>query len=147
MPAPTTSSPPDIAAVVLEADGQELARFNELVAITSEVDLVELREGTEPDQPHRLPGRGRPPSVVLRRPFTVDTTLATWHEGVRTGDHHAARRNAGLVLYEAAGRPVARFELEHAWPTKLEVAARADDPGILSETVALTCDALRRVPV
>jgi phage tail-like protein len=143
---PPTTTPFDIAGVALELDAVQLARFGELVGITSEVETVELSEGSEPDQPHRLPGRAHPPTIVLRRAFTADTALSTWHDAVRDGDA-AARRHGALVLYGSTGEPVARYHLEHAWPSKLDVAATPTDPGHLTETVTLTCDALHRVPV
>jgi phage tail-like protein len=69
-----------------------------------------------------------------------------WHEAVRQGDVATARKSVTLTMYSADGKPVVRFWLEHAWPSKLEVGAlKAGAPSALIETVTLTCETLQRV--
>lgn len=145
MPPGTPSTAIDVAGIALEVDAVVLARFDELVGIHLEVETVEIREGGEPDHPRRLPGKRHPPTLVLRRAFTTDLALASWHDAVRDGDPDA-RRHGALVLHSSTGEPVARYQLESAWPSRLDVAAAPTDPTRLTETVTLTCDGLRRLP-
>ena len=49
--------------------------------------------------------------------------LWLWHEAVLMGDIVAARKSCSLVMYATDGTPVARYHLEMAWPSKLEVGA------------------------
>jgi phage tail-like protein len=71
--------------------------------------------------------------------------LAAWHEQAMN-DWSAARKTASLVMYDATGTPVARYNLENAWPAKLEIGSlRAGASSILMETVTLVCDNLQRV--
>ncbi|MGH3043942.1 MAG: phage tail protein [Gaiellaceae bacterium] len=78
----------------LSIDGVELARFSELAEITSR-------------------------TVVLNRGISASRELSTWHQSVVEGQI-AAHKDATLVLYDTGGTPVARYNLESAWPSKVE---------------------------
>ena len=66
--------------------------------------------------------RSVPGSVVLQRGVaTRSSALWAWHEAAGVGDTVAARRGATIIVYDTFGKPVARYHLEHAWPSKLEI--------------------------
>jgi len=57
---------------------------------------------------------------------------------VLQGDILAAKKSAALVKYDSAGTPVARYHLENAWPSKIEISglkAGANEVGIESITL------------
>ncbi|GAB3974984.1 phage tail protein [Plantactinospora veratri] len=132
----------------IQVDGVEIAAFSELSGISSEVSVAEQsaptgREGGT----KRLPGRARPATLVLKRGKNSSLELWNWHAQVLDGDV-AAVRNAFLQMYAADGRSVARYHLENAWPSKLEIGALKAGPGeVLTETVTIVCDRLQRVAV
>ena len=39
------------------------------------------------------------------------------------GDMAAARKSCSLVMFNTKGKPVARYHLENAWPSKIEIGA------------------------
>src|SRR4051794_6211067 len=105
-------------------DGYEIATFPELTGITTEVEPVDYLDATDKQVAlTKLPGKAKPPTVVLKRGKTSGVELWDWHETVRRGDMAAARKNCTLVMYNTDGKPVARYHLEHAWPSKLEIGA------------------------
>ena len=136
---------PDVTRFSLALDGQEIAQFSELVSISYEVDAVEFREGGDADHVRLLPGKSKPPTLVLQRPLTSGLELWAWHDAVRAGDITAYRKSITLVMYDSAGKPVVRYHLEHAWPSKVEVHAVEGSPKKLLERLTLTCEALQRV--
>ena len=136
---------PDVTRISLTVDGQEIAQFSELVGISYEVDAVEFREGGDADHVRLLPGKSKPPTIALQRPLTSGLELWAWHDAVRAGDIAAYRKSITLVLYDNAGKPVARYHLEHAWPSKVEVHAVEGSTKKLLERLTLTCEALQRV--
>ena len=72
--------------------------------------------------------------------------LWLWHEAVLMGDIIAARKSCSLVMYATDGTPVARYHLEMAWPSKLEIGAlKAGASEVLMETVTLVCEMIQRV--
>jgi T4-like virus tail tube protein gp19 len=85
----------------LTIDGYEIAAFSQ---------LAEVAPGT----------------LVLRRGSTTTSkALWAWHEAVLM--EQAAAKDAVVVMYDTAGKPVARYHLENAWPSKVEIGALKSD--------------------
>jgi phage tail-like protein len=128
-------------------DGYQIASFSELIGISTEVEPVELLESTEKEvMLKKLPGKRKPPTLTLKRGKNQSMELWLWHEAVLMGDIMAARKSCSLVMYATDGTPVARYHLEMAWPSKLEVGAlKAGASEVLMETVTLVCEHIQRV--
>ena len=125
----------------LTIDGVEIAGFSELGGITSEAGPDDLAGRVLT----KLPGKRKPPTVTLRRAMTGDLQLSAWHQSVVEGQV-AARKNAVLVMFDAAGSPVAKYHLEAAGPSELSVAPlKAGSNEVLMETVTLVCEKLERL--
>jgi phage tail-like protein len=131
----------------LTIDGVEIAAFNQLTGITAEVDISEYFETSERGVAvNKLPGKLKPPTITLQRGLTSSMELWAWHEAVRSGQMAAARKSASLTMFNAEGKPVAKYWLENAWPSKLEVGAlKAGSSDALMETVTLTAENIQRV--
>jgi len=126
----------------ITVDGYEIASFSELIAITSEAVPDDLTGGVLKE----LPGKRRPPTVTLRRGLSSDTQLSAWHESAVDGRTGESRKSAELVMYASDGKPVARYHLENAWPSKVEITSlKAGSSEVLMETVTLVCDTAQRV--
>lgn len=137
---PTITIPATAARFSITVDGVEIASFSELAGINSRVEPVE---------------------VVLKRGKTRSPEMLAWHEAVREGNMAAARKSASLVMYDYDGKPVARYHLENAWPSKVEVGglsgqgnvsdfqflkARASGGGeVAMETVTIVSERIQRV--
>lgn len=128
-------------------DGYEIASFSELQGITTEVKPVELIESTDKEIIlKKLPGKTEPATLVLKRGKNSSMELWAWHEAVLMGDIVAARKSCSLVMYSTDGKPVARYHLEHAWPSKLEIGAmKAGASEVLMETVTIVAERIQRV--
>jgi phage tail-like protein len=51
-------------------------------------------------------------------------------------------------MYQADGKPVARYHLEMAWPSKIEIGAlKAGASEVLMETVTIVAEHIQRVAV
>jgi phage tail-like protein len=128
-------------------DGYQIASFSELIGISTEVEPVELLESTEKEvMLKKLPGKRKPPTLTLKRGKNQSMELWLWHEAVLMGDIVAARKSCSLVMYSTDGTAVARYHLEMAWPSKLEVGGlKAGASEVLFETVTLVCEHIQRV--
>jgi phage tail-like protein len=128
-------------------DGYEIASFSELVGITTEVKPVDVLESTDKEVVFKkLPGTKMPPTITLKRGKNSSMELWAWHEAVLMGDIVAARKSCSLVMYSTDGKPVARYHLEQAWPSKLEVGAlKAGSSEVLMETVTIVSERIQRV--
>lgn len=128
-------------------DGYEIASFSELSGITTEVEAVNFMESSDKEVINKkLPGQIKQPTVVLKRGKNSSMELWSWHEAVLNGDIVAARKSCSLVMYNYDGKAVARYHLEHAWPSKLEIGAlKAGASEVLMETVTIVCERLQRI--
>ena len=147
---PTASTPSDIITASrfsVTIDGYEIATFQELSGIVAEVESTDYWE-TDPSgvQINKLPGKVKPPTVTLKRGMNGSLELWSWHEAVRAGNMGAARRSCTLTMVNDEGKPVAKYWLEKAWPSKMDLAGlKAGASEALMETVTLTCEYIKRV--
>ena len=129
----------------LEVDGVRVAMLTEVSGLGWERDVIEAREGGDPDATtRRLPGRMKPGEVTLSRGLTTDLAFEQWmRDPVPVGQ---PRRSVSIALFDAEGRAVARYHLEHAWPSKLAVTGlRSGGTEIALESLTLVHEGLERV--
>jgi phage tail-like protein len=128
-------------------DGYEIASFSELQGITTSVEVVDYLSSSDKDLIlKKLPGKRNPPTVVLKRGKNNSMELWGWHEAVLFGNMMQARKSCSLVMYNVEGKPVARYHLEHAWPSKIEIGSlKAGASEVLMESVTIVCEHIQRV--
>jgi phage tail-like protein len=131
-------------SVGLEVDGV-VTMLTEVSGLGSERDVIEVREGGDPDATtHRRPGRMTPGEVTLSRALTTDLTFEHWmRDPLPVGQPPPT---VALALFDTQGRAVARYHLEHAWPSKLEVTGlQSGGSEIAVESLTLVHEGLERV--
>lgn len=78
-------------------------------------------------------------AVTVVRPLSRDSTFAEWAHRVEAQGVQAARRSATVVVFAVDGSPVARYHLENAWPSKLEVGSlTSGGSSVVVERMTLT---------
>jgi hypothetical protein len=101
----------------ITVDGYEIASFSEIVDLNA---------------------RANPPTVVLKRGKNSSMDMWSWHEAARSGHMAAGRKSATLVMYDYDGKPVARYHLVNAWPSKIETGGLESGTGkVAVETLEL----------
>ena len=84
-----------------------------------------------------------PPTITLREPFAASIAtyqdMLAWERAMRAG-LPTGRENAILTLASSTGTTIAKYTLENAYPTNVDVAA--GDPESVSFSVTLTGDEL-----
>jgi phage tail-like protein len=134
--AQTTQDPLTAAKFSLVVDGQEIAAFNELGGITSSIKLP--RADGKAAQLETL-------SIVLKRGLSEDFALSSWHQAATT-QLTGYKKNVVLIFYDTDNSPVARFNLNNAWPAEYHLSAlKAGSSEIIYETVTLTGTSFQRV--
>jgi phage tail-like protein len=146
---PALIPPTTAARFSIVIDGYEIASFSELAGIRTEVDPVELMQSIDKQVIlKKLPGKTKPTTVTLKRGKDNSMALWRWHAAVLMGTIAAARKDCSLVMYNTDGTPVARYNMENAWPAKLEIGAlKAGSNEVLMETVTIVCEHIQRVAV
>jgi phage tail-like protein len=131
----------------LTVDGYEIAQFSELTGITTEVEVVDFMESSDKEAIlKKLPGKRKPPTIILKRGKNASMELWAWHEAVMHGNLQAARKSGSIVMYGYDGKPVARYHFENGWPAKISIGAlKAGASEVLMEEVTIVCEFLQRV--
>jgi len=143
--------PPTLAAARFELtiDGHSLGVFTELAGITTETGTVDYVPSGESESVflNRHAGVRKPVGVRLVRPRGASATLRTWHEAAKLNPGRLPKKVA-MRLYEGGIKPVVRYSLENAWPSKIEIGGLKGNPATSTmETVTMTCEFIQRVSV
>jgi phage tail-like protein len=117
MPTTTRVDPYGSNNFRVEIDGITLSDFMEVSGIEAAVTVVDYREGTDKALGARkLPGATVYNNIVLKRGMTSDLSLWTWmKQGL---DGAVQRKNMSVVLLDASGNEVLRWNIVNAWPVK-----------------------------
>lgn len=128
----------------LECDGVVVAQLAEVSGLSSDQDVIELKQNTADGKyvVTKLPGRPKAGEVTITRRVTGDGGLERW-----LTDSGLGRRDAGfgraasvaVLVYADGGVPVRRYTLVKALPKSLEtVVLTSGDSSILVEKLVIT---------
>lgn len=132
----------------IEIDGVTVAQFQEVSGLTTEVDVIELKENTKDGKyvVHKLPGNHKPPTITLKRAKSASMDIMNWHQQVYNGNVSSARKNGSVVLYNYDHTEVGRYNFLNAWPSKVSMSTlKASGNEILMEEVTIVCEDIERV--
>lgn len=124
----------------VEIDGMQSTDFAECSGLSSETDVIEYRQGTDPVL-RKLPGRTHFGRIVLKRGITTNRELWDWRQTVVTGQ--TQRRNGAIVLLNEARVPVLRWRFLQGWPAKIEgPALNAASSDVAVESIEIVHEGL-----
>ena len=103
---------------IVEIDGVTVAGFSECSGLSSEVAVIEYREGGDRSGTRKLPGLRKFTNITLKRGLTSSRELWHWHTTVANGTPD--RRNGRIVLLDGERQPVAAFRFVNGWIAKWE---------------------------
>ncbi len=100
---------------LVEIDGIAEAHFMEVEGLNVTVDVIEFREGGDQSSPILIPGLVHYGPLVLKHGLTASPELFEWME--ETVDGNLTRRNLSVIILNAEGAEVARYNAYEAWPS------------------------------
>jgi phage tail-like protein len=142
MPAANRNDPYKNYNFLVEIDGATVAGFSECTGISSEVDIIEYREGGD-FRTRKLPGLAKFGDITLKRGVTQSLELYNWHRDVLRGQ--VDRKTGVIILLDDTRAPVARWVFRDAFPKKYEgprLNAKGSDVAI--ETLVICCESMER---
>jgi phage tail-like protein len=118
-------------------DGKYVAGVSKVSALKRTVEVVEYRDGGEPDTSRKLPGRTVYDAITLERGVTNDTTFEQWANevgGVANGTVTGAspngfRKDVVIDLYNGAGQLVKSYKVYQCWPSEYGALPSLDSNG------------------
>lgn len=132
----------------ISIDGVQIASFSELQGITTKVDVIEFRESTDDGvRIVKIPGATAPDGEVrFKMSMSTNLEMNSWLEAAQAGMMDQARKSCSLVCYDAENKPVAKFYLENAWPSKCTLSPmRAGGNDVLQQEWSLAYETIQRV--
>lgn len=101
---------------LVEIDGIAQAGFMECSGLESETDIIDYREGNEPNTVRQLPGLTVYTNILLRRGMTDSKELYNWRKGVIDGD--VVRKRGSIILLDDKRKEVVRWSFVEGWPNR-----------------------------
>lgn len=103
---------------LIEIDGTSVAGFTEVSGLTTESDVIEYREGSDPATVRKLPGLYKFTNITLKRGFTQNKELWKWRK--TTLDGRTERKSGALILLNESREEVLRWQFTEGWLSKWE---------------------------
>jgi phage tail-like protein len=126
----------------VEIDGLMVASFAECSGLSSQVDVIEYREGSD-HIIRKLPGLPRFGDIILKRGITQSHELEDWHRDTLEG--RPSRRGGVIILMDDEGNEVVRWNFRDGWIRKWEgPTLNAKTSEVAIETVTICCETLER---
>jgi len=130
----------------VEIDGLVAAGFSEVHIGATTVDVIDYREGNEPNHVRKLPGLHKFANITLKRGVTTSLELYNWHKEIRQGLTSQARRNVAIIVADESGADQVRFIVSEAWPAKYEVSdLNGKGNEVMIELLELANEGIERV--
>jgi phage tail-like protein len=130
----------------VEIDGIAAAAFSEVQIGATTTDVVEYREGTDPQNVRKLSGLTRYGNITLKRGITSSLELYQWHQAIVAGQLLNHRRRVVVIVQDESGTDQARFVVDEAWPVRYEIGTLdAKGNEVLIELLELANEGIQRV--
>lgn len=127
----------------VEIQGIQQAGFSECSAIGSHLEVIEYREGGDPDRVRKFPGKRSCPDITLKWGSSDSHELFDWHMQAVNGQ--IERKDGSVVQLDDTGNEKVRWNFFKAWPSKWDgptYSAKGNDISI--ETLTLSCEYIER---
>jgi phage tail-like protein len=119
------------------------ASFQEVSGLESETQVIEYRHGDHGSfSPIKMPRITKFATVTLRKGvLAADPRFWTWYDQMKM--NAIERRTVTVDLLDEAGKPVMRWALANAWPTKISmVDLKSDGNEVAIETMEIAHESL-----
>jgi len=102
---------------IIEIGNEHIGRFKSVDGLDSETEVIEYQDG-EDRILRKRPGRTKYSNLVLKRGYADKAMDKLWLWRKMVMDGKVQRLNGSVVLQNAHGKEVARYNFFHAWPCK-----------------------------
>ena len=132
----------------LELQGKVKGYFTECSGIGSEHEVAEHKVVSPSGQQivMKIPGRLKWNDITLKKGITSAMDIWDWRKQVEDGQVEAARCNGSITMLDQTLSPVAQWDFNRAWPTKVSgPTPKSDSNDISIEELTITFEYIKRV--
>jgi phage tail-like protein len=122
--------------------------FTECSGLGSETEVVEMKVMGSGNQEivRKIPGRLKWGDITLKRGITTNMDIWDWRKQVEDGDVTGARTNGTITMYDQEGTPVAQWNFEKGWPSKVSgPSIKSDSNEVAVEELTIVHEFISRV--
>jgi len=145
---PAGRKDPGISSSFIAKFGSKLSgSFTECTVVTAEHEVVEHKFSDEKGKQgyYAMPGNMKFGRLTLKRGMTDDMSAWKWRHEVINGEIEQARTNGSIVMIDEKGSPLAEFNFENVWPSKVSgPSANAAVNEVAIEEIELVCEKIVR---
>lgn len=131
----------------IEVEGIITGFFTECSGLGSESEVIEHKvvgSGGK-EVVRKIPGRLKWGDVTLKRGVTTNLDFWEWRKMVEDGNVSQARKNGSIIMYDQEGTPVARWNFERGWPSKISgPSVKSDGNEIVVEEMTIVHEYIKR---
>jgi phage tail-like protein len=103
-------------------DGVVVAGITRISALRRTADIVEYRDGSEPQAVQRVPGRQVCQPFTLERPLGADTAFEDWIDQLRQPTAGTGlRKGVRIEILDHAGRLFLAYDVLRCWPAAYRI--------------------------
>ena len=125
----------------VKVDGMATAVFTEMSGLQVETVVTEYEEGGNNGFVHRLPGRTKVGNLTLKRGIVASNEFFKWYTEILQGK--LKYRHVDVVVYDSAGKELAKWSFANAFPVKwVGPQLAADGKNAAIETLELAHEGL-----
>jgi len=132
----------------LELQGKVAGYFTECSGMSSEHEVAEHKvvSATGQQKVMKIPGRLKWGDITFKKGITSAMDIWQWRKQVEDGQVEAARSNGSITMFDQTLKPVAQWDFERAWPTKVSgPTPKSDSNDISVEELTITFEYIKRV--
>jgi len=124
-------------------DGSYVAGVSRISGLCRSTEVVEFREGNDPNTTLLLPGKTTYEPITLERGITHDVAFETWAKQVLAVDAGTPglsfRKDIVIELYRAAGRVLLAYKVHRCWVAAYRALPElnAESHTVLLESITL----------
>ncbi|MEA2176337.1 MAG: hypothetical protein QOD00_3929 [Blastocatellia bacterium] len=128
---------------LVELDGISQASFQECSGLDTSTDVIDYRQGNDPQHARKLAGLNKYTPITLRRGITDSDELWKWRQTAIDGNPE--RKNGSIVLLDQTGKEQLRWNFIAAWPSKWTGPSfNAATSAVAIEALEITHEELRK---
>lgn len=102
--------------------GRIIGSFSKISGIKEQIEVVDMRDGTDPQRTKKLVGTHQGGTIVLEKGVTGNVSeLVGWFNRVKKNDRNGFRSDIAIGVADCANRLARVVKLQDAWPSAYEL--------------------------
>ena len=115
----------------LEIEGESFGFFKTVSGLESETEVIEYKDGTNPNVIRKLPGRTKYANIVLKRGYmSGQDSMYDWRRDIETGREFKTKTGSIVILEDT--KEVGRYNFYEGWPCKWRGVSAVGNGSVLA---------------